>query len=290
MSHPDAATIRKPRMDDRPLYDVVLAIWGYPAVLLIIGVAVTAGVTPTRAADAPPLFDDRLQLIADQVPEFGGMFIDEDQKALVINVTARRPRIIADLRHAIREVFPDENLPRRIRLREVAFEFSRLKRWRESALGVHEIEGVVSTDIDEAAGRLLIGVTDEALRGDVARELDAQGIPPEAWEVETTDPPAPASTLGTRHRPLVGGLRIERFDHGACTLGFNAILRTPSGSIVPGFVTNSHCTNRSFEFEGTLFYQPTSPSSANFIGNEEIDLTPFVGGSCPPQCARPGSL
>src|SRR5215472_7946205 len=34
MAPHDAATIRKPRTDDRPLWDVVLGLYGYPAVLL----------------------------------------------------------------------------------------------------------------------------------------------------------------------------------------------------------------------------------------------------------------
>src|SRR5215813_15016314 len=34
MSQHDAATIRKPRTDDRPVSDVVLGVYGYPAVLL----------------------------------------------------------------------------------------------------------------------------------------------------------------------------------------------------------------------------------------------------------------
>jgi hypothetical protein len=34
MSQHDSTTIRKPRTDDRPLWDVVLGAYGYPAVLL----------------------------------------------------------------------------------------------------------------------------------------------------------------------------------------------------------------------------------------------------------------
>src|SRR5712691_5351777 len=34
MSQPNAAAIRKPGMDDRPLWDVVFGVCGYPAVLL----------------------------------------------------------------------------------------------------------------------------------------------------------------------------------------------------------------------------------------------------------------
>ena len=34
MSQPTSATIRRPRTDDRPVWDVVLGVYGYPAVLL----------------------------------------------------------------------------------------------------------------------------------------------------------------------------------------------------------------------------------------------------------------
>ena len=34
MSHPNAVALHKPRMDDRPLQDMTLAIWGCPAVLV----------------------------------------------------------------------------------------------------------------------------------------------------------------------------------------------------------------------------------------------------------------
>ena len=34
MSQSEAVTIRKPRTDDRPLLDILLDVWGYPAVLV----------------------------------------------------------------------------------------------------------------------------------------------------------------------------------------------------------------------------------------------------------------
>jgi hypothetical protein len=34
MNQPSAPAIRKPRTDDRPLWDIVFGIWGYPAVLV----------------------------------------------------------------------------------------------------------------------------------------------------------------------------------------------------------------------------------------------------------------
>jgi hypothetical protein len=34
MSQHDPTTIRKPRTDDRPLWDILLGIWDYPAVFI----------------------------------------------------------------------------------------------------------------------------------------------------------------------------------------------------------------------------------------------------------------
>lgn len=34
MNQPSASAIRQPRTDDRPLWDIVFGIWGYPAVLV----------------------------------------------------------------------------------------------------------------------------------------------------------------------------------------------------------------------------------------------------------------
>jgi len=41
MSEHDAVAIRRPRTDDRPLWDVLLGVWGYPAVLTLMLIVCT---------------------------------------------------------------------------------------------------------------------------------------------------------------------------------------------------------------------------------------------------------
>ena len=241
----------------------------------LLGVAVLVHGGSAGAADDILLVDDRLAIVGASVPEFGGMYVDDDERTLVVNVTRRTPGIVGSLRRAIRVAFPGEDLPHRIRLQEAAFEFTRLKRWHDSAPDVLGIPGVIASDIDERANRLMIGVEDEGLRAAVAQQLDAAGVPPEAWEVHEMVAPIVATSVNDLHRPLVGGLEIG--SGGTCTLGFVA---TRGG--VLGFVTNSHCTNTQGGVESTRFAQPSNGFS--FVGTETADPTYFTGGTCPAQC------
>src|SRR3990172_6950176 len=56
-------------------------------------------------------------------------------------------------------------------------------------------------------------------------------------------------------------------------MGFNAVRQG-----IVGFVTNSHCTATQGLTEGTVFYQPTSPTR---VGAETADPPFFTGGVCP---------
>lgn len=231
--------------------------------------------TPTQDPNDPePTIDDSFALIGKHVPEFGGMYVDEENKALVVNVTKRTPDIIDRLRQAIRDVFPDEDLPHDIRLRDAKFEFIVLKQWHDKATNVFGIHGVVSTDIDEVENRLVIGVEDEAVRPIVEQVLASAGVPPEGWQLKKMQAPIPGLT--DRHRPPVGGLQIGSGGLG-CTLGFAAIRDG-----VDGFVTNAHCTNILGSVDGARFTQPAD--GVSFIATEIIDPPGRTGDSCPRFC------
>jgi hypothetical protein len=225
--------------------------------------------------------DERFVRITELVPEFGGMYLDEDQRTLWVYVTERRPHIIAELRHAIQDVFPGEDLPATIRLKEGRFSFDQLKRWKDSATDNLAIPGVTMTDIDERANRLTIGVEPQGPRGLVEQELGVRGIPPEGWQIEEVRPAEPQTSLQDKHRPVVGGLQItNNLSTGACTYGFTA---TRNG--VLGFVTNSHCTITQGGVEGSIFVQPTttdlSGGISQFIGTETVDLAYHFVSTCP---------
>jgi hypothetical protein len=256
-------------------------------------VLATAGAVPAPAAapighdetDAPTI-DERFERIGERVPEFGGLYVDEAERTLVVQVTEERPGLKADLRHAIRaelgDVFAENDLPRRIRLAPAQFAFAQLKRWHDRSAEVLNIPGVVLTDIDERANRLTVGVEDEDLRDAVQASLDAAAIPPEGWQVEEVNPVDPLN-LRARHRPLVGGLEIGL--GGTCTLGFPAIRNG-----ILGFVTNSHCTRTQGGVEGTTYSQPAG--DLEIVGDETVDPA-YVAGTlgCPTgsRCRRSDS-
>jgi hypothetical protein len=68
-----------------------------------------------------------------------------------------------------------------------------------------------------------------------------------------------------RHTTVRGGIQIA-FSGGLCTQGFNA--RRSSGQSI--FVTNSHCTNTYFGYDGGTIYQHLV-SSSNVVGAEVSD-------------------
>jgi hypothetical protein len=72
---------------------------------------------------------------------------------------------------------------------------------------------------------------------------------------------------------LVGGLQIAFVKGGLtylCTLGFIAV----KGGVT-GFITNSHCTSKEFQPDGTVHHQPLPP---NPVGAEASDPPAFNCG------------
>jgi hypothetical protein len=232
---------------------------------------------PTHDEASGELLDDRFAAITADVPEFGGLHVDESTKTLVVNITGRRPGIVADIRHALREHFPAEDLPSRIRLVDKPFTFVQLRNWKERARNLLTIDGVSLIDVDDSAGLLTIGVAEPGRDREIAEELAAQGIPPEGWRIEPVEPVTPDVTLSDRIRPALGGVRIAMDGGGSCTLGFAAIRAG-----VEGFLTNSHCTNTQGGVESTRFAQPSfAADNNNTLGVETVDPAFFSGGVCP---------
>lgn len=150
-----------------------------------------------------------------------------------------------------------------------------LEELKGRARPVFEIEGVVFTDADERSDKLVVGVENRGLARSVEARLAALGIPNQLIEVRETSPIVFAVTLQEKYRPIIGGIEINfvRFPWlYICTLGFNA-----QRSGVDGFVTNSHCTAKQGEVDGTVHYQKYPER----IGKEIADPQFFTGGVCP---------
>jgi hypothetical protein len=143
---------------------------------------------------------------------------------------------------------------------------------RERARPVFEIDGVVY--IDEADdGMLEIGVVGVNVIQAVQQRLAGLGIPFERVRIVVAKPIHELVTLRDYVRPLVGGIQIAFVKGGStylCTLSFIAVRDG-----ITGFITNSHCTSKEFQPDGTVHHQPLPPSP---IGAETSDPPAFDCG------------
>jgi len=226
--------------------------------------ALLAAAPATRAQEMPPTLDDEYARLAERVPGFGGLYLDERGTTHVY---------LQDLSRA-GEV---QNLGERVEVHQGEYDFRDLYAWKDELRPLLSREEMVSLDIDEQRNRLVLGVepaSAEAFRAELASLLRDTRVPPEAVIVEAGEPDVPMETLKDTIRPVPGGVQVQS-SVGFCTLGFNV---TRVG--VRGFVTNSHCTATRGVVEGTVFFQSTT-SAANQIGVETADPPFFKNGSCP---------
>jgi hypothetical protein len=181
--------------------------------------------------------------LAQEVPGFGGLFLDENGAP---TVNLMDPGQLAAVTQALAASRLGGELRARgipldqIGVRQGQYDFLQLTQWRERLSIVWSIPGVVLTDIDEHANRLRIGVAHAAALSAVEEEVTKLQIPREAVIVEETAPMTSfAVSLRDRVRLIGGGLEIATQKAAGCTLGFNARLPGSTGLF---FVINSHCT------------------------------------------------
>jgi len=248
-----------------------------------------------RAAAAPRAvpqsLDDDFVRIAEKVPGFGGMFMDEAGEVHVhmknpATGASARPVIEAFLAERARGAGAAMRAGSPIRFRQGAFEFRELRRWHDEQLpAVWNIPGVTFTDIDERQNRLVIAVRD----GDAARRVRALvaslRVPAEAVVVEEFGQAEELVSLRDQVRPTPGGIGISFASNTPagqlhdCTLGFNAYIGSPPDDVdstVHVFVTNTHCTGVPGQNTGSNYYQ-----GGQHIGTEYWDAGYFQGFDCP---------
>ena len=139
---------------------------------------------------------------------------------------------------------------------------------------VMAVPGTVFADNDEAVGKVVYGVENEAAMNGVRQALARLGVDEADYQIKLTKPIVLAETLRDEFRPTRGGIQIH-FTRYLCTMGFN--VDHDEGR---SFITNSHCTATQGGTEGTVYYQPTS-SNGQVIATEVDDPVYVKGGSCP---------
>ena len=265
----------------------VVAIFG-----LLIVMAVTlasAGGSDDESTTAGAEFkthDDLLLAINERVPEFGGMFLSEDNEILYTYVTGDSEYTLntETVKQTIVDVLKsDPTQGRELRLIPARYSMLQLYGWYSQVQGVvWSNPNVTLTDLQEGENRIEVGVDSSDAVVEVETSLLSLGIPSDAFVVQIRELPHPQShTLQDRASGGVieGGYQIEGVGVGNCTLGFNV---DRSGEA--GIITNGHCTESNWDggVDGTEFYQPDDSTSANLIGEETID-PPFSSNysNCP---------
>ena len=227
--------------------------------------------------------------IASAESTFGGMFLDSTQTPVVFLTDTTR---FAPARQA----GVDASLASRgkstshIRVRQAAYNFLQLKRWRDSAANAVARAGPTTYGIDKAHNRLHVGVVDSTARQTVEAQLRGLGIPLAAVEIKIERPIVPSITHGNENvtdsvRPVRGGIEIEYVANGVvfgCTLN---ILMKQNGNLY--FVTASHCSASQGSVDGTEYYQKSIYHGSDKFGKEVRDPAysdgwiSYVNESCP---------
>ena len=240
--------------------------------------------------------------IADEVPEFGGYYVNENGDLVVYvkeggNTEMSRSLAVDQLRELRIPEFLETELSSVV-IKEADFHFEELAFWRELVfefvLGSDTFDYVSAIQVDESKNRIVIDIDEERyseqnvniLKSFLFERLD---IPADAVAFNKSSPIVPlheenynnlymnslSGTLSQHNRPLVGGLRIRNQEqtgsNDGCTAGFIADVFTKRWMI-----TNSHCTVALFYNDEGYFYQPSNTFTT--FGRVYKDPSPWVCG------------
>lgn len=232
--------------------------------------------------------------LAEKIPEFGGIYLEEKATRLVIRVTEPDKIDKANARQITRSYLSAEApaagsaVPggvnaMEIILQDASFTFSELYEWRNKLNGsVFRIEGVTSIGLSQKNNKIRIGIEEREYKDRVYELIGEHDVPEEAVMVSVTGPYTHLSghALRDMHRPLVGGLQNIGYEngsplHGGCTYSFNAYWQNDRH-----WLTNSHCTREMWSVNSSDQYYQSSDNdgSSAFIGYEVYDPQTW---SCP---------
>jgi hypothetical protein len=130
-------------------------------------------------------YDDLLVRVEQQVPGFGGMFVDRQGRLAVYLLDTSK---LGAARMAIEAVFGADSVPAAgVRALHGQYGVSQLMAWSQMAGVLLELPGVTAVDLDEARNRIAIGIEHKFRRRAVERALSATTIPRHAVTIQVTE-------------------------------------------------------------------------------------------------------
>jgi hypothetical protein len=236
--------------------------------IIVLATGAMLAAAPSARAQStamPASLDDEFSQLAEQVPGFGGLYLDADGTTHVYLTDLSRAGEVQDL-------------GKRVAVEPADYDFRDLHAWKQALRQLLAQRGALSLDIDENRNRLLFNVEMadlEAFTATLGRFLARLRVPKEAVLVEPSEPDVVQELLTDKMRPVPAGSQISP----GCTLGANAhLLGAGAGA---GFVTASHCTASQGVLDGTIFFQNDPSPASNRVGVETFDPQLFTGGPCP---------
>lgn len=209
------------------------------------------------------------QIARDSIPGFAGYYRSEAGEYVAAVAGGSPAQPVEDfVRRRLQERGKAGTV---VQIRSVEYDFDSLNGWKDELVRLLDGESVYWIDIDELGNRIVLGVASSETEARIRAFADSAGIPDVLVVVETTKPANRSHSLGSRVRPVVGGLRIEADDGSGgyvpCTLGANAYSYTTLG-----FVTASHCPETSvFSLDGVVQYQSVFGEANHRISQEVKD-------------------
>lgn len=205
--------------------------------------------------------------VAEQVPGFGGFFIDADRRfhGYVVDpsqtgAASTALRRILDRRRARSR----GRLPTEIAVTTASFGFVQLQTWRD-VISQADHPAMNAIGIDVAKNTVRVDVQDTVSALEMIRLTSGLGIPDAAVHIRVRSRERDfAGTLRDVQTPHIGGLLITAYSltrGKPCTLGYNTL----GGSY---FVTVAHCTVR----DG-----PDAPDDLARAFQPSIDIGPYIG-------------
>lgn len=137
--------------------------------------------------------------VAEKVPTFAGLYVDEETRTLHVLLTDHGQSLKSAV-HALQTIVRSQVLCDFTPVAQQAkYTYSQLKAWDDRLIQVLSVPGTVSSGIDEAGNRLEVGVEDLATHGPIVEvRLVELGIPREVVSIVQQEPvellPATRST------------------------------------------------------------------------------------------------
>ncbi|MCH9649280.1 MAG: hypothetical protein K0U98_13655 [Deltaproteobacteria bacterium] len=230
---------------------------------------------PAAEVGDPLTLDEQFLLVADQVPEFGGVYLDESNRP-VLMLTKNEPEVYNDAVAALVDVFGYERFnTEEFGVAEGRYGFEELHGHRLAALSLFSNPWISAIDTHEVSNRLWIGLTSWDGREEIETELERAGIPREVVVLEEVGKFVDHQVaFDLFERPVVGGI-----GGAGCTAG--PIVNRGG---VRGLLTNSHCSAVPGVVDFAQFHQNTNSGTSTLVGIETFDAPLFTkaqNSACP---------